>query len=155
MARRAEGAIPSRPRLTRTEAMSVQDILRTHPRPLIAEAAVLARCLDECAACAPTCTICSDACAAEDDVRDMVRCIRLCLDCADACTAAMRILGRQTDPHPPTQLNTLEACLAACRASADECERHARHHEHCRLCAEQCRRCEQACEDLRAALAPA
>ena len=105
--------------------MSVQDILKTHPRPLIADVAVLARCLDECGACAATCTICADACAAEEDVRDMVRCIRLCLDCADACAGAMRILGRQTDPHPPT---------------------------HCRVCAEECRRCEQACEDLRAAL---
>jgi len=133
--------------------MSVQDILRTHPRPLIADVAVLARCLDECGACEASCTICADACAAEDDVSDLVRCIRLCLDCADACAAAMRILGRQTDPHPPTQLNTLEACLAACRACADECERHADHHEHCRLSAEECRRCERACEDLRSALA--
>jgi hypothetical protein len=135
------------------ESMSVQDILRTHPRPLIADVAVLARCLDECGACEASCTICADACAAEDDVSDLVRCIRLCLDCADACAAAMRILGRQTDPHPPTQLNTLEACLAACRACADECERHADHHEHCRLSAEECRRCERACEDLRSALA--
>jgi hypothetical protein len=53
-----------------------------------------------------TCTICADACLAEDGVRDLVHCIRLCLDCADACAAAVRILGRQTDPHPPTQLNT-------------------------------------------------
>ena len=133
--------------------MSVQDILGTHPRPLNADAAVLGRCLDECGVCEATCTICADACLAEPDVTDLIRCIRLCLDCADACAATMRILGRQTDAHPPTQLNTLEACLAACRASADECERHALHHEHCRFCAEECRRCERACEELRAALA--
>jgi hypothetical protein len=132
--------------------MSVEAILRTHPRPLIADRAVLARCLDECAACTATCTICADACGAEDD-RSMVRCARLCLDCADACAAAGRILGRQTDPHPPTQLNALEACLAACRACADECETHAAHHEHCRLCAEECRRCEEACEALRVVIA--
>ena len=132
--------------------MSVEEILRTHPRPLIADAAVLARCLDECGACEATCTICADACAGEPDVGDLVRCVRLCLDCADACAAVVRIVGRRTDPHPPSQLNTLEACLAACRASADECERHAAHHEHCALCAQECRRCEQACEELRAAL---
>jgi hypothetical protein len=132
--------------------MSVEAILRTHPRPLIADAAVLARCLDECAVCEATCTICSDACAAENDPA-MLRCVRLCLDCADACSAAGRILGRQTDPHPPTQLNTLEACLAACRACADECEMHAAQHEHCRLSAEECRRCEDACEALRGAIA--
>ena len=132
--------------------MTVQDILSTHPRPLIADVAALARCLDECSVCGTTCTICADACAAEDDVGGLVRCIRLCLDCADACAAASRILGRQTDAHPPTQINTLEACLAACRACADECERHAHHHEHCRLCAEVCQRCEQACGDFLASL---
>ena len=132
--------------------MSAEAILRTHVRPLAADATLLGRCLDECGACETTCTICADACLAEDDVRDLVHCIRLCLDCADACAAAVRILGRQTDPHPPTQLNTLEACLAACRACADECELHAHHHEHCRLSAEECRRCESACQDLLTAL---
>ena len=133
--------------------MSAEAILRTHVRPLAADATLLGRCLDECGACETTCTICADACLAEDDVRDLVHCIRLCLDCADACAAAVRILGRQTDPHPPTQLNTLEACLAACRACADECELHADHHEHCRVSAEDCRRCEQACVELRSVLA--
>ena len=133
--------------------MSVREILETHPRALIADAAVLARCLDECGACEATCTICADACIAEPDVNELVRCVRLCLDCADACAAAVRILGRQTDPHPPTHLNTLEACLAACRACADECELHADHHEHCRVSAEECRRCERACVELRSVLA--
>ncbi|MFI5224145.1 MAG: hypothetical protein ACHQX3_07890, partial [Nitrospirales bacterium] len=39
---------------------------------------------------------------------------------------------------PGTQRAVLEACLAACRASAEECDRHAMHYEHCRLCAEEC-----------------
>ena len=132
--------------------MSAEAILRTHVRPLAADATLLGRCLDECGACEATCTICADACLAEDDVRDLVHCIRLCLDCADACTAALRILGRQTDAHPPSQLNVLETCLAACRACADECELHAAHHRHCAISAAECRRCEQACEELRAAL---
>ena len=132
--------------------MSAEAILRTHVRPLAADATLLGRCLDECGACEATCTICADACLAEDDVRDLVHCIRLCLDCADACAAAVRILGRQTDAHPPSQLNVLETCLAACRACADECELHAAHHRHCAISAAECRRCEQACEGLRAAL---
>src|ERR1700750_3355028 len=132
--------------------MSVQEILEAHPRPLIAEVAVLARCLDECGACEATCTICADACMAEPGDRDLSRCIRLALACADPAPAAMRILGRQTDPHPPSQLNVLETCLAACRACADECELHAAHHRHCAISAAECRRCEQACEELRAAL---
>jgi hypothetical protein len=67
------------------------------------------------------------------------------------------VLGtqRQTDPDAETQRTALEACLAACRASAEECERHAPHHEHCRACAEECRRCERACGDLLAALTSA
>src|SRR3954453_19123449 len=103
-------------------------------------------------ACEASCTICADACVAEPGVGARARCVRLCLDCADACGAVVRIVGRQTDPHPPSQLNTLEACLAACRACADECELHAAHHQHCPLSAQECRRCEQACEELRSAL---
>jgi len=132
--------------------MSVQSILTTHPRPPIADPAVLARCIDECGDCAATCTICADASMAEDDVVTMVTCVRRCLDCADACDSARRILSRQTEPAPAPQRAALEACLAACRASAEECERHAHHHEHCRLCAEECRRCERACDDLLEAL---
>ena len=128
--------------------MSVQAILQSHPRPLVADAATLARCIDECAVCAAMCTICADASLAEEDIRDLERCLRLCLDCSDACVDAGRILSRQTDPDPPTQLTALEACWTACRACAEECERHARHHEHCRLCAEECRRCERACDEL-------
>jgi hypothetical protein len=132
--------------------MSVQEILQSHPRPLIADAAVVARCIDECVACAATCTICADASLAEDDVRSLERCLRLCLDCADSCVNTGRIVSRQTNPDHGTQRTTLEACVAACRACADECERHAQDHEHCRLCAEECRRCERACDELLAAL---
>ena len=109
--------------------MSVEEILKTHPRPPIAELAVLVRCIDECGNCEATCTI-----------------------CADACDHTLRTISRQTDPDPTTQRTAVEACLAACRACGDECERHAQHHEHCRLCAEQCRRCERACQDLLATL---
>ena len=107
--------------------MSVEEILRTHRRPLIADVATLAACIDECATCAATCTICADACLAEPDIETLARCIRLCLDCADACVDAGRILSRQTDPDADTQLTALAACLTACRACAAECERHAHH----------------------------
>jgi hypothetical protein len=133
--------------------MSVEEILKTHPRPASADLAMLARCIEECGTCEATCTICADACAAEGDVGALVRCMRLCRDCADVCESTRRVVSRQTDPAPTTQRAALEACLGACRASAEECERHAQHHEHCRLCAEECRRCEQACEALRDAFA--
>ena len=78
----------------------------------------------------------------------MVTCIRLCLDCADICTATAAVTSRQTEYHADVTRPLLEACVAICRNCADECERHARMHEHCRVCAEACRRCEQACREL-------
>lgn len=43
--------------------------------------------------------------------------------------------------------SVLQAFGTACRLCAEECERHASHHEHCRTCAESCRRYEQACQE--------
>jgi hypothetical protein len=128
--------------------MGVEAILKAHPRPIAADVVTLAACVDECGRCAAMCTICADASLAENDVGEMLRCIRLCLDCADACVEAGRVVSRQTEPDPETRVAALRACLAACRAGAAECERHAHHHEHCRLCAVECRQCERACEDL-------
>jgi hypothetical protein len=78
----------------------------------------------------------------------MIRVIRLCADCADACDATGRIVARQTAPSVELVSATIRACASACLACAEECDRHAAHHEHCRLCAEVCRRCKQACDDL-------
>ena len=57
---------------------------------------------------------------------------------------AGRILIRETAPDLGVVRAAIEACAAACRACGDECERHASHHEHCRICADVCRRCKQA-----------
>ena len=125
----------------------VTKMLETHPQATANEA--LARCVEQCFACALTCTSCADACLAEKQLKQLVRCIRLNLDCADVCDATGRVLTRQTSSDPRLAPSMLETCAQACRVCAEECERHADHHEHCRVCAEACRRCEQACEDLR------
>jgi Domain of Unknown Function (DUF326) len=78
----------------------------------------------------------------------MVTCIRLCLDCADICTATAGVTSRLTDYDANVTRPLLQACVAICRSCGDECERHARMHEHCRVCAEACRRCERACREL-------
>ncbi len=132
--------------------MSVRDVIPTHPHPTSIDREALLRCIEDCVDCAATCTACADASLAEEDVRDMVRCIRLCLDCADLCAATGRMVTRQTEPDLGVMRATVEACAAACRASGDECERHAHHHEHCRICAETCRRCERSCNELLAAM---
>jgi hypothetical protein len=132
--------------------MTFQAVLDSHPQPMGLDRNALQRCIDECLDCAASCSSCADADLAEDDLREMVRCIRLCLDCADACDATGRILTRQTAPDLRLIRAIVEACAVACLAGAEECDRHAAHHEHCRLCAEACRRCKTACDDLLATI---
>lgn len=79
--------------------------------------------------------------------------MRRTLDCADICDAAARLLTRQTVPAAALIRVALDACIVACRTCAEECERHAEHHGHCRACAEDCRRCEQTCEDFLSSVA--
>jgi hypothetical protein len=132
--------------------MTFREVVESHPQPTSLDREALLRCISECLDCAASCTSCVDADLAEDDVREMVRCIRLCLDCADACDATGRIVTRQTALDLRLIRAMVEACAVACLACAEECDRHAAHHEHCRLCAEACRRCKNACDDLLAAI---
>jgi hypothetical protein len=134
------------------EEMTVREIISVHPRPSSVDRDLLLDCIEACYDCVATCTSCADADLGESDVQEMVRCVRLCLDCADLCAATGRIVTRQTEPDVGLIGATLEGCLVACRVCAAECDRHAEHHEHCRICAEVCRRCERACADLLAAL---
>jgi hypothetical protein len=139
--------------LTRGGIMSpARQMLETHPRALSLEAGVLAACIDECFVCAQTCTACADADLGEPDLETLLACITLCLNCSDVCVATGGVLSRQTEFVPDQARVVLEACIDACRRSAEECDRHAHHHEHCRICAEECRRCEEACADALSAL---
>jgi hypothetical protein len=74
--------------------------------------------------------------------------IRVALDCADVCEATARIATRQTRPDIRLVRATIEACAAACLARAEECDRHAADHEHCRIRADVCRRCKAACDEV-------
>ena len=132
--------------------MTFREVIESHQEPTDINRHVLLRCIAECLDCSASCTACADADLAEDDVKEMVRCIRLCLDCADSCEATGRIVARQTAPDLRLIRAMVEACSVACLACAAECDRHAAHHEHCRLCAEACRRCKNACDDLLAAM---
>jgi hypothetical protein len=124
-------------------------MLDTYPADLgNVDKQALADCIDACFDCAQTCT----ACLSESMVAELTKCIRTNLDCADICDTTGRLLSRHTGYDANLTAATLQACLAACRACGDECERHAGMHEHCRVCAEACRRCEQACQRLAAAL---
>jgi hypothetical protein len=132
--------------------VTVGEIIERHPRPVSLDRDLLLRCIAECFDCSATCTACADACLGESDVTELTRSIRLNLDCADLCDAVGRVVTRQTEIDLGVVRAAIEACVVACRACADECERHAAHHDHCRVCAEVCRSCEQACRDLLASI---
>jgi hypothetical protein len=120
-------------------------IFALHPQPTALSHDVLLDCAKTCLECGASCTACADASVSEDDVQEMRAVVRLALDCADLCHTTERVVLRQTAQNVEVLRATATACLAACRACEEECEKHAAHHEHCRLCADACRRCEAAC----------
>jgi uncharacterized membrane protein len=125
-----------------------RQMLETYPRTLNVDAGDLAATIDALSDCAQACTADVAADLGEHNLAEMVRCIRLCLDCTDICNATLGLLSRQAEYDPMVTRPLLEACAAICQSCGDECERHARMHEHCRICAEACRRCERACREL-------
>jgi len=133
--------------------VTYQEIINLHPHPSSLDREALLRCIDDCLDCAASCTACADACLGESDLPELVRCIRLNLDCADARDATGQIVTRQTAPDLRLIIAMIQACAAACVACAEECELHAAHHQHGRVCATVCRRCKETGDDLLAALA--
>ena len=128
------------------------ELLRASKEGVRLDPAAIARCIDACLSCAQACTACADGCLAEDNPSNLAHCIRLDWVCAGACEALTRALSVRAG-HTETLESLLRASRTACDACAEECERHAAHHEHCRISAEECRSCERACEELLAALA--
>jgi hypothetical protein len=129
-----------------------RQMLNTYPRAVNVDASTVAAAIDAMTDCAQACIADTDADLSEQNVTDMIRCIRLCLDCTDVCTAAAGVTSRLVGYDANVTKPLLQACVAICKSCGDECERHARMHEHCRVCAEACRRCEQACRELLDAL---
>jgi hypothetical protein len=128
--------------------MTFREIVALHPLPGNDFREALLRCAEECLDCGASCTACADASLSESDLWELTGVIRVCLDCADVCEATARIATRQTRPDSRLVRAMIEACAAACVACAEECDRHAAHHEHCRICADVCRRCKAACDEV-------
>lgn len=127
--------------------MQVREMISTHPHVQGSTADALLKCVEECYSCAQTCTSCADACLGEENVSKLTQCIRVNLDCADVCAATGAMASRRTGSNVEVLRVTIQACAEACRACADECQRHAEMHGHCRICADACRSCEQACSE--------
>jgi hypothetical protein len=130
-----------------------RQLLDTYQNRSRIDAGVLATAIDALSDCVQACTADVDADLSEGDLGEMVKCIRLCLDCTDVCAATLGVVSRPAEWDAGVTKPLLEACVAICKSCGDECERHAPHMAHCRVCGESCRRCEKACRDLLAAIA--
>ena len=128
--------------------LDAQRMLDTYPSTMNVDTTLLAAAIEEALNCFQTCTACADACLSEDMVADLAKCIRTNLDCASVCATTVQVLSRHTGYDANITRAQLAACIAACKACGDECERHAEMHDHCKVCAEACRACEQACQAL-------
>ena len=125
--------------------MNSHPMIASHPDVKGNYSAPLVHCIDESFACAQTCISCADACVAEPRVEMLRQCIRLNLDCADICHAVGALASRRTGSNEEILRQAILLCEAACAACAEECEKHASQHEHCKICAQHCRACEEAC----------
>jgi hypothetical protein len=121
-----------------------RQLLDTHPRGASTDARLLIAAIDALTDCAQACIADADDDLSEQNLTEMVKCIRLCLDCADVCTATAAVTSRQTEYDANVTRPLPQACVAVCRSCGDDCERHARMHEHCRICEQACRRYEPA-----------
>ncbi|MBW8486435.1 four-helix bundle copper-binding protein [Actinomadura parmotrematis] len=128
--------------------MPIRQMIESHPGTPSLDRDALPDVVLALLECAQACTACADACLAEDAVQHMAKCIRLDLDCADICTVTGRSLSRQTAFDPEVAKALLHACVTACTACAEECDRHAGEHVHCRICAAACHRCAEICRRL-------
>ncbi len=134
--------------------MHAQEIISKHPHVRGNTNDALIRCIEECYDCAQTCTACADACLGEERVKELIQCIRMCLDCADVCAATGSLASRCTGSDEVLLKTMLDACAQACQLCGEECTKHAKMHEHCRVSAEECKRCEQACQAAGPTLSP-
>ena len=132
--------------------MHAQQMIAAHPHVRGEVNPALARCVEACFDCAQVCASCADACLGEETVAELVQCIRLNMDCADVCLTSGLIATRRSGGDVPLITAQLRACELACARCAEECERHADMHAHCRICAEACRTCERACREAVASL---
>ena len=110
--------------------------------------AELAAAIDTCLTCVQACTACADSDLIEEDVVTLRACVALDLVCADICDATARVLSRPGQWDLLTVRDLLIACVRSCTTCAEECDRHAKHHRHCAICAEACRACIRACTVL-------
>lgn len=124
---------------------TIEQMLSSTPNRATIDGETLAACLRACGACEIACRSCADACLGEQDINPLRRCIRLNLDCAALCDATVDVASRTYSVDAAFLRAQIELCARICETCAAECDKHAHHHEHCKVCAEACRTCAEAC----------
>lgn len=132
--------------------MHAVQVISTHPDVKGNVNESLTRCLEECYNCAQHCTACADACIGEETDGALKQCIRLNMDCADICLTTATLANRRSGSNEAILKEMLKLCESACRLCAEECEKHADHHQHCLICSQCCRTCEEACREAAASI---
>jgi hypothetical protein len=121
------------------------DTFALNLKPQVSSAS-LAAAIDAMLECEEATTACAAAMVTEDDVRAMQDAIIRDMNCTDVVGATRRVVSRGSDSALLS--SQLEACVMACEHSAEQCVKHAVHHEHCRICSQATRRCAEACRQV-------
>ncbi|MFZ5479560.1 MAG: four-helix bundle copper-binding protein [Myxococcota bacterium] len=134
--------------------LSTEQLLRlSEARDRQPETPLVARVIDACIESAKAATVCSDACAPLANAFHLEPCVRQTRLASDLCWASAVAL-LHGDADRATLRPLLEACRAACEASARVCSAHAPNHEFCRVCGRACLETVDACAKLLAAWEP-
>lgn len=89
--------------------------------------------------CQGVCNYCFNACLQEEDVKMMTRCIKMDKSCSEICGTTLSFVASSCG----LTADILPVCIKACRACAEECEKH--DYQHCQDCAKACKECAKAC----------
>lgn len=125
-------------------------MLQARPDERGVDHAVLAEALDALNDVALAATNCADSCLLVEP--PAITCVQACSDAADVAAVTARVLSR-TGPTVEGSRRLLDAAAMVLSECAEQCEEHAAHHQHCRVCADACHRAQRAVAQLQAEVA--
>ncbi|PJJ70617.1 hypothetical protein CLV46_0139 [Diaminobutyricimonas aerilata] len=109
---------------------------------------MMQRCMETLTAAEQACVMCADG----DAEAGMAMCASMCMNCADVSSAMMRMMLRPSGFEMQSMMAMMQATMTMMTACAEECEKHADMHEHCKLCAQACRTAAEAMDDMMASM---
>jgi hypothetical protein len=94
--------------------------------------------------CVIACNHCTSSSLEEENLEMLAKCIKTTIDCAAICSLTASLLARNSEHGK----HLLKECIEVCKACADECSKHADHHDNCKACAEACNTCIVDCQSI-------